>query len=610
MWKAVELQPSFLTRALLGASLVLLGACNSSDTGQATESRNLPSAPTLSMTPQSIKTFRFSWAEVSDTTHYYLLENRDGVSGYSRVAELEPGTTQHDLDVLLPTRVNARYILQACNSDGCSDSNSQAVSGSLIEAIGYLKASNTEAGDLFGFRVALSDDGNTLVVATHKEDSQATGVEGDQSNNDATESGAAYVFSRTDAGWSQQAYIKASNTAAGDEFGWSIALSGDGDTLAVGAYREDSNATGIDGDQSNDDAKDSGAVYLFTRSGVDWAQQAYIKASNTDAGDRFGYRLSLAADGNRLAVGAYTEDSNATGINGADDNNLADGSGAVYLYTRNGGTWSQQSYLKASNAEEPDWFGGRLQLSGDGKTLAVGAYREDSNARGIDGDQNDNSARDSGAVYVFTDTTGTGNWSQQAYLKASNADAGDQFGWSLALADDGNTLAVGTVFETSNATGIDGDQSDNSISESGVVYLFSRSGTDWSQQAYIKASNTGVDSHFGESIALSGDGNILAVGAHLEDSNALGIDGAQFNTAAHYSGAVYVYSRRNTAWSQQAYVKASNTSRDNFFGTSVALSGDGSILAVGAYGEASNATGVGGDQNDTSAIKSGAVYLY
>jgi uncharacterized Zn-binding protein involved in type VI secretion len=137
-------------------------------------------------------------------------------------------------------------------------------------------------------------------------------------------------------------------------------------------------------------------VYVFTRSGTTWSQQAYLKASNTDAGDVFGVPVTL--DGDTLAVGAVLESSNATGVDGDQADNTAGGSGAVYVFTRSGRTWSQQAYLKASNTDAGDRFGWSVALDGD--TLAVGARLEDSNATGVDGDQADNSADDSGAMYV------------------------------------------------------------------------------------------------------------------------------------------------------------------------------------------------------------------
>ena len=187
-------------------------------------------------------------------------------------------------------------------------------------------------------------------------------------------------------------------------------------------------------------------------------------------------------------VGALLEASSATGIGGNQADNAAANAGAVYVFARAAGAWSQQAYVKASNTGERDQFGWTVALSADGNTLAVGANFEDSNATGVGGDQNDNSAEQAGAVYVFR-FDGT-DWFQQTYIKGSNPDGDYRFGTGVALSADGNTLAVGTWFEDSNATGINGDQSDNSAGDSGAVYLFRFDGTDWSQQAYVKASNT------------------------------------------------------------------------------------------------------------------------
>jgi len=397
-----------------------------------------------------------------------ITENPDGASGYTQVATIAADANSHDLVTFLPARVNASYLLSACNSGGCSDSNPVFVSGSLVEAVGYVKASSTDGQDAFGYSVALSADGNTLAVGAYREYSNATGIGGDQTDNSASGSGAVYVFTRNGSTWSQQAYVKASNTNGRDLFGHSVALSADGNTLAVGSIFEDSNATGIGGDQTDNSASESGAVYVFTRNVSTWSQQAYVKASNTDGGDAFGYSVALSADGNTLAVGATDEDSNATGIGGDQADNSEIRSGAVYVFTRSGSTWSQQAYVKASNTYG-GVFGHSVALSADGNTLAVGAWGESSNATGIGGDQTDSSASLSGAVYVFTRNGST--WSQQAYVKASNTDEFDRFA-IVALSGDGNTLAVGAWGESSNATGIGGDQTDKSASESGAVYLY------------------------------------------------------------------------------------------------------------------------------------------
>ena len=462
----------------------------------------------------------------------------------------------------------------------------------------FAKASNTGVNDQFGISVAL--DGDTLVVGAHLEDSNGTGINsGAEINNSASNSGAVYVFTRTGTTWTQQAYIKASNTGAGDEFGRSVAISGD--TLAVGAYREDSNGTGVNsGTEADNSLPDSGAVYVFTRTGTTWTQQAYIKASNTGAGDQFGF--SVALKGNTLAVGALVEDSNATGVGGNETDNSASNSGAVYIFTRTGTTWIQEAYLKASNTDAGDQFGISVTLDGD--TLAVGAQNENGNGTGVNsGAETDNSLPDSGAVYVFT-RTGT-TWAQQAYIKASNTGAGDQFGRSVAIS--GDTLAVGAYREDSNGTGVDsGAEADDSVTDSGAVYIFTRIGSTWAQQTYIKASNANANNRLGFAIALTGD--TLVAGSSGEDSGSTGIGGDQNNNGAADSGAVYVFTRTGTTWTQQAYAKASNTGAGDQFGVSVALSGD--TVVVGASTEDSNGTGVNSAaEGDNSAADSGAIYV-
>ena len=476
---------------------------------------------------------------------------------------------------------------------------------SAIAQRAYIKASNTNAGDIFGGSVALSADGSTLAVGAVGEASLGFG---NQADNSAANAGAVYVFSRTGMTWTQQAYVKASNAQASDTFGRSVTLSADGSTLAVGAYFESSAATGVGGDQTSNAAADSGAVYVYTRTGLTWSQQAYVKASNTGSGDLFGCTVALSADGSTLAVGAYGEESAAVGIGGNQLDNTASEAGAVYVFTRAGTTWTQQAYVKASNTGAMDLFGYYLALSGDGSTLAVASFYEDGAAIGIDGNQADNTAMDAGAVYVYT-RAGT-TWTQQAYVKASNTNTSDRFGTSVALSGNGSTLAVGAVLEDSAATGIDGDQADNTVTESGAVYVFTRAAATWTQQAYVKASNTGTNDNFGSSVALSTDGSTLAVGAAFESSAATGIGGDQADNTVANSGAGYVFIRAGTTWMQESYVKASNTGAADFFGYALAMSSDGSTLVFGATNEDSVATGVDGNQADNTAANAGAAYVF
>ena len=304
-----------------------------------------------------------------------------------------------------------------------------------------------------------------------------------------------------------------------------MALSGD--TVVVGADLEDSSTTGVNS-TPNESATDAGAAYVFVRSGTTWSQQAYLKASNTGAGDYFG--ISVAVSGDTVIVGAIGEDSSTTGVNST-PNESAIYAGAAYVFVRSGTTWSQQAYLKASNTGAGDYFGLSVAVSGD--TVIVGAPHEDSSTTGVNSTPNE-SATDAGAAYVFV-RSGT-TWSQQAYLKASNTGAGDGFGWSAAVS--GDMVVVGAYHEDSSTTGVNSTPNE-SATDAGAAYVFVRSGTTWSQQAYLKASNTGGGDDFGISVAVSGD--TMVVGADLEDSSTTGVNSTPDESATD-AGAAYVFS--------------------------------------------------------------------
>lgn len=443
----------------------------------------------------------------------------------------------------------------------------------------YLKASNSRSYSSFGTAIALS--GDTLAVGARTESSNATGINGDQSDTSAFDPGAVYVFTRTAGVWSQQAYIKASNLSPGSQFGAAVALAGD--TLVVGAAGESSNATGVNGNQADTSANAAGAAYVFTRSSGFWSQQAYLKASNTRARALFG--VSVAVSGDTLAVGSEGESSDAKGVNGDETITSAPSAGATYIFTRAGTVWSQQAYVKASNAATGLSFGGAVAISGD--TLAVGSWSESSDAAGVNGTGVLTRVPNAGAVYVFAragvtwsqqayvkassprtdahfgaaiavsgDTLAVASpgeasnagaayvfartgvtWVQQAYLQASNPRANGAFGSSVALESD--TLAVGSDGESSNATGVNGNQADVSAVSAGAAYVFTRTGVTWFQQRYVKASNTRGSGYFGTAIALGA--GVLAVGSEAETSNATGVNGSQTDTSAPASGAVYVF---------------------------------------------------------------------
>ncbi|MGQ9926873.1 MAG: FG-GAP repeat protein, partial [Chloroflexaceae bacterium] len=195
----------------------------------------------------------------------------------------------------------------------------------------------------------------------------------------------------------QTAYLKAANADANDEFAYTVAI--DGDTIVVGARFEDS---GNPANPNDNSAQDTGAVYVFTRSGATWIQQAYLKAAIRDPGDDFGF--AVAIDGDTIVVGASGEES---GTGNPNDNSRTD-SGAAYVFVRNGNSWTQQAYLKPDNPDVSDLAGRSVAISGD--TIVIGAYNEDS---GNPANPDDNSASNAGAAYVFV--RNGNSWTQQAY---------------------------------------------------------------------------------------------------------------------------------------------------------------------------------------------------
>jgi len=339
-----------------------------------------------------------------------------------------------------------------------------------------------------------------------------------------TSAGAAYVFTRSGTTWTEQQKIQASDKQASDFFGYSVAI--DGDTAVVGAWYEETGAT------------DSGSAYIFTRSGTTWTQQQKIVSSDLQAFDQFGASVSI--DGDTVVVGATGED---TGGQQA---------GAAYVFTRSGTTWTQQQKIQASDIGAGDGFGISVSISGD--TVVVGAQLEDTGGT------------DAGAAYVFT-RSGT-TWTQQAKIQSSDIEANDRFGYSVAI--DGDTVVVSAYYEDTGGT------------NAGAAYIFTRSGTTWTQQQKIQASDAQAIDQFGWSVSI--DGDTVVVGAFAED------------TGGTSAGAAYIFTRDGTTWTQQQKIQASDVQAGDQFGISVSI--DGETVVVGAHFE------------DAGGAEAGAAYIF
>lgn len=640
----------FITIIAVLSSLTLSGCSGGSSGGTPSlPPPPPPGAPTLNLSV-AMKQLQLSWDLVDGATYYRVSENANGVSGFSQIGgDLDSTATSydHEISVHLQDWANARYLIEACNESGCTASNEINAASSSANAIGYIKASNSDSSDNFGRTVAISGDGETMAVGAHGEASAATRINGDKTNNDTSLSGAAYVYAKNENGtWEQQAYIKGSSATTNKWFGWDVALSEDGNTLAVSALRDGKTVAG------------SGVVYIYGRDGTGtWSEKAILEPSNpemaTQTGpiDRFGFSIALSTNGDALIVGAPSEDSDAAGIDGDGSNNRLADSGAAYLFTRDEtGAWSPSTYFKASNPGSEiaplfysgllgDNFGWDVDISADGQAIIVAAPGEDSNANTVDGNQTDNSLKQSGAAYIFKKAP-TG-WQQKAYLKASNPDGGwtgscgflaqciqgDQFGHSVAINGNGTIVSIGALNEESAST----DPDDNSLRLAGAVYIFSeKADQSWQEDAYIKAYETSgftdpantvaLGDTFGCSIDLDSTGSFLVVGACNEDGNSMGINGDATINSIVQSGAAYLFKKNVSGdWLQISYIKPNNTdgnsgangfySGDNF-GSAISISSDGAVLAIGAGLEKSDSNVINEGSDDNSLTNAGAVYLY
>jgi len=377
------------------------------------------------------------------------------------------------------------------------------------QAPSKITAADGSARDRFGYAVAV---GARLAVI---------GAPGDDSRG--TLSGSAYVFAFTASGWTQQAKLTASDGAPNSGFGQQVAISGD--TILIGAPSAVGNAA------------QSGAAYVFVRSGTSWTQQAKLAPSDGVAGDAFGSALSLSGD-TAVLSSPYSD------VFGAD-------SGAAYVFTRSGAAWTQQRKVFPADGRSGDLFGSSVSINID--TLAVGAPEDDDNAIA------------SGSVYVFARSGA--NWSQQQKLRPADGANGDLFGNAVAV--ERNTLLVGAP------------DNDGSGLAAGAAYVFARSGSTWSFQQKLIDPSAAAGDYFGNAVALLGE--LAVVGALLHDG------------AAVDSGAAYVYERTDSTWLQVRTLVAPDGAPNDNLGASVGFGGSFVIL--------------GAEQNDTRGLDAGAAYI-
>jgi FG-GAP repeat len=388
----------------------------------------------------------------------------------------------------LRAAARVRTLLLAC---GAAVLAGLVVVPPAIYASGYTQssevvASNGSATDTFGYAVALAGGGSTALV-------------GAPFINGLT--GEAYAFTPSGTTWSQQAGLVAGDGALTDTFGSAVALSNSGSIALIGAPGK-SAATG--------------AAYFDSRSGSTWTQAQELPGT---AASGFGVSVSLSSDGSTALVGANLAGTSA---------------GAAYVYEFSGGTWSLQQQLTPTVASAAgDQFGDSVSLSSDGSTALVGAPDASTAA---------------GTAYVFT-RSGT-TWTQQQQINAAIPAGGDMFGSSVSLSGDATTALIGT---------------DGAGTNKGTAYVFTHGAT-WTQQAQISAADGATGDQFGASVSLDGNGNTAVVGAPQRSS---------------LSGAAYIFSRSGTTWTQAQELTAGDAAADHLFGKSVATSTDGNTILIG-----------------------------
>ena len=407
-------------------------------------------------------------------------------------------------------------------------------------------ASDRTNADQFGYAVSIS--GNYAVVGAWTEDHDASGA------NSIGNAGSAYIFERDGSGnWNEAQKIVASDRASSDYFGAAISISGN--HIIIGVPSEDEDASG------GSTMSNAGSAYIFERDGGgNWIEVQKIVASDRAGNDRYGNSVSIS--GSYAIVGAYAEDEDASG------GNTMNAPGSAYIYARDSttGTWNQIQKIVASDRADTDYFGYSVSISGD--YAVVGAHLEDHTASGTD------SMESSGSVYIF-ERNGGGNWIQEQKIVASDRDAYDRFGYSLAIS--GDYVIAGAYQEDEDEAGA------NTLSEAGSAYIFERDGNgDWNQAQKVTASDRASDDEFGYSVSISG--SYAIVGAYLEDEDSLGAN------TINAAGSAYIYERDNSGnWNQFQKIVNSDREQADQLAWTVSISGHYAI--IGAHEEDEDASG-------------------
>ena len=507
----------FLAVIFLGG-MFFMTACdggNGAEDGDETPTPSAPNAPTIEEIYSENREVAVLWDVINTADTYNLYWNTTGgvTKSDSSVTNLHAPYYVHTGLCLFKTYSYAATAVNAGGESGLSNEVS-ALPVDIPEELQKKLSSDAAAGDFLACSVDISGD-YAVAGAMYK---MSAGFA----------RGAAYVFSRNYGGqnnWGQVAKLTALDAESGDEFGRSVAISGD--VIVVGAHRED--GSGVDW----------GAAYIYARNqgGTDnWGQVMKITASTPESNAQFGY--SVAIDGDYAVVGALYEDGGG----------LAVDRGAAYVFDRNqGGTdnWGQVAKLVALDAEDSDYFGSSVSIDGD--CAIVGAHYEDGGGA------------DRGAAYIFDrNQGGADNWGQVAKLIASDTSDSDRLGISVDIS--GDYAVVGTTYK------------DDGGNNRGAAYIYGRDegGADnWGEVVILTASDAEDSDYFGCSVSI--DGDYVLIGALYEDGGGVNY------------GAAYIYGRNyggQDNWGEMMKLTASDAENGDQFGLSVSIDGDYALVGA------------------------------
>ncbi|PSQ04799.1 hypothetical protein BRC92_03795 [Halobacteriales archaeon QS_4_69_31] len=365
-----------------------------------------------------------------------------------------PGETTVWVEEVKAVRSGQTDTLPGTSTSPASDTLRSPTATPTTTTQHKLAAPDGVQNDLFGMGVAMSADGTTALIAAWLFDPNGEGVV------------SAYVFSRADGNWTQQAKLAPDDSDQGDSI-VTVAMSADGTTVLISAKDEHTNGPW--------------SAYVFSRSSGNWTQQAKFTPDDSDGRNDFG-SVEISADGTTALIGApFERDPNGEGV------------GSAYVFSRADGDWTQQSKLAASDYDESDYFGSDVAMSADGTTALIGVpYGDDPNGEGA------------GSAYVFSRSSG--NWTQQAKLAPDDGDSDDGFGVSMGISADGTTALIGTLRDE-----------DPNGGEAGSAYVFSRADGDWTQQAKLAASDGDESDSFGSPVSMSANGTTALIGAPYDD---------------------------------------------------------------------------------------------